>query len=31
VFDMLLSGKRDLRQLELTERKARLRDTFDNT
>jgi ATP-dependent DNA ligase len=31
VFDMLLSGKLDLRQLELTERKARLRDTFDNT
>ncbi|TDG01506.1 DNA ligase [Paraburkholderia guartelaensis] len=31
VFDMLLSGKRELRQLELTERKARLRDAFDNT
>jgi len=31
VFDMLLSGKRDLRQLELAERKARLRDAFDNT
>lgn len=31
VFDMLLSGKRDLRQLGLTERKARLRDAFDNT
>ncbi|CAB3754797.1 DNA ligase [Paraburkholderia humisilvae] len=31
VFDMLLSGKRDLRHLELTERKARLRDAFDDT
>lgn len=31
VFDMLLSGKDDLRQMELTERKARLRDAFDDT
>lgn len=31
VFDMLLSGKRDLRELELTERKARLRGAFDDT
>lgn len=31
IFDMLAAGKRDLRNLALTERKARLRDTFDNT
>ncbi|MEX4004192.1 DNA ligase [Paraburkholderia sp. EG285A] len=31
VFDMLISGKRDLRQLGLIERKAHLRDAFDNT
>ena len=31
VFDMLRFGKRDLRELELTERKSRLRETFDNT
>lgn len=31
VFDMLLSDNHDLRLLELTERKARLRDAFDNT
>ena len=31
VFDMLVSCKRDLRQLQLIERKARLRDSFDDT
>ena len=31
IFDMLAAGKRDLRNLWLTERKARLRDTFENT
>lgn len=31
VFDMLMSGQHDLRQLELTERKAHLRDAFDDT
>ncbi|MGF6440110.1 DNA ligase [Paraburkholderia youngii] len=31
VFDMLMSGTRDLRELELTERKAHLRDAFDDT
>jgi ATP-dependent DNA ligase len=28
---MLVCRKRDLRQLQLTERKARLRDSFDDT
>ncbi|WP_454875218.1 ATP-dependent DNA ligase [Paraburkholderia xenovorans] len=31
VFDMLLSGARDLRGLELTERKTHLRNAFENT
>lgn len=31
IFDMLTAGKRDLRNLALTERKARLRDAFEDT